>query len=363
MKILCLIDNLGSGGAQRQMTNLALLLQKKGNDIDFVLYGKDDFFADVLKSSGIPITIVKNRNKLERVYRVRNYIRKSGVDIVISFLETPNFLACLSAVGKHSWKLIINERSSNLNSFISKKSRIFKWFARYCDKIVCNSINGKNLWLKYYPQYKDKLMTIYNTVLVSEPKSQPAAKNASKRKILVAASYQRLKNMDGVIEAVKALPEDFKERLEINWYGQTEVVPNDTKAYDAAAMKIKDLCLEDTIHFYQPAKDIITKMVEADCVALFSFYEGFPNAICEGMVLSKPIIMSHVSDYTVLVDENNGFLCSADDIESIKEALMQFLCATEDELRNMGIASKEKAKLLFDNEFITKQWFTLFNHL
>ncbi len=363
MKILCLIDNLGSGGAQRQMTNLARLLQKKGNDINFVVYGKDDFFADALKASAIPVTIINNKSKLERVLRIRNYIRKSGADVVISFLETPNFLACLSAVGKHSFKLIISERSSSLNSFISNKSEFYKWFARYSDKIVCNSINAKKLWLKYYPEYKDKLITIYNTVLLSETENPPAHINAPKRKILVAASYQRLKNMNGLIEAVKALPEDFKERLEIEWYGQTQVVPYGTKEYDAACKKIKDLCLENTIHLYPQTKDILTKMLDFDCVALFSFYEGLPNAICEGMALAKPIIMSRISDYAVFVDEKNGFLCSAEDTESIKEALIQFLCATKEELLKMGIESRKKASLLFDNEIIIEKWLELINCL
>ena len=45
MKILCVIDSLGSGGAQRQIVNLACGLKKKGHDVDvFVYFPEFSFF-------------------------------------------------------------------------------------------------------------------------------------------------------------------------------------------------------------------------------------------------------------------------------------------------------------------------------
>lgn len=44
MKILCFIDNLGSGGAQRRFTNLAVLFRKAGHQISFLTYSEGDFF-------------------------------------------------------------------------------------------------------------------------------------------------------------------------------------------------------------------------------------------------------------------------------------------------------------------------------
>ena len=49
MKVLCLIDGLGSGGAQRQLVGLASLLKKEGYDVLVVYYHGDHFFVPFLK--------------------------------------------------------------------------------------------------------------------------------------------------------------------------------------------------------------------------------------------------------------------------------------------------------------------------
>ena len=46
MKILLLIDSLGSGGAQRQMVTLAALLKQRGQEVSFLLYADDGFFQN-----------------------------------------------------------------------------------------------------------------------------------------------------------------------------------------------------------------------------------------------------------------------------------------------------------------------------
>ena len=48
MKVLCLIENLGSGGAERQMVGLAALLKERGHDVTVLTYYPDDFYKHVL---------------------------------------------------------------------------------------------------------------------------------------------------------------------------------------------------------------------------------------------------------------------------------------------------------------------------
>lgn len=97
-------------------------------------------------------------------------------------------------------------------------------------------------------------------------------------------------------------------------------------------------------------------MNEADAVGLFSKYEGLPNAICEGMMLGKPIVMTRVSDYATLVDDSNGFLCDWDSSETIKNALLRLINLRKDELLEKGKNSKTRAERLFSKERIIKQW-------
>ena len=73
-KILCLIDSLGSGGAQRQMVTLAKLLKEKGFEISFLVYHNDNFFIDGLRKNNIPIEYCAAKNYLDRILKVRKYI-------------------------------------------------------------------------------------------------------------------------------------------------------------------------------------------------------------------------------------------------------------------------------------------------
>lgn len=358
-KILFLAMSLGSGGAERQMVTIARLLKEQGYDITFLCYAKEDFYAHLLEKENIPIVWMIENNYLKRIIKVRNHIRKDNYDAVISFLETPNFLNNFSAIGGKSWKVITGERSAKESNFKSRRGKIFAWFQRYSDTIVCNSNNSKKMWEKYYPQYKNKLTTIYNTVILPEITSKYIPKRDGKINIIVAASYQYLKNPIGLIKALALLNNEEREKIRVDWYGNKNVSIYGTKAYDEAIELINRSNLHNVIFFYEERNDIANKMNEEDIVALFSSVEGLPNTICEGMMLGKPIIMTKVSDYIDLVDDSNGFLCDWDDIKSIKNVLSTIISITNIQTLEMGKQSKLKAKEMFSKEIVLNKWINL----
>jgi len=55
MKLLFVIDNLGSGGAQRQMINLARELKTRGHHVEFFVYYPHDHYLPLLDEVGIPV--------------------------------------------------------------------------------------------------------------------------------------------------------------------------------------------------------------------------------------------------------------------------------------------------------------------
>lgn len=359
MKILLLIPSLGSGGAERQLVNLALLFKQEKHNVEFVVYHKDDFYKHILDSYSIKINKLNPKNNLDRILKIRNFIRKSNCDVVISFLETANFLSCCAAINGKDWKIITTELSSKKSTFLSKRGKVFTWFQRYSDAIVCNSYNAKNMWEINCPAYSSKLSVIYNPVILPAVKSEYIINKNGKLNIVVAASYQYLKNPIGLIKALALMGDELRDKIEINWYGRVEVTDGDAKAFNESLNLIKNNNLENVIFLNEATKDIENKMYEADAIALFSELEGLPNAICEGMVLGKPIIMTRVSDYRVLVDETNGFLCDWDNPESIKNALEQMMFLTDIELLELGKSSKAKAKNLFSSKKIVQQWVDL----
>lgn len=361
MKTLLFIDSLGSGGAQRQMITLAKMLKEQAIDVEFLCYFREDFFLPILEDEGIMVHWVIESNNLKRIWKIRNFIRKGNYDAVISFLDTPNFLNNIAAIGGKKWKVITSERSSKEDFFLTRRGKLFGWFQRYSDTIVCNSDNAKNMWKKYYPSYENKLTTIYNAVHLLEVQLEYIPKKHGKLHIVVAASYQYLKNPIGLIQALLLLDEDDRKKIHIDWYGRVEVVDGDTRAYDEAIELIKGYDLQNMINFYSETIDIHDKMNSADIVALFSKLEGLPNTICEGMMLGKPIVMTKVSDYKTLVDESNGFLCDWDHPRSIKDALVKAINLSNKDLLRMGNVSRNRANFLFSKVTVSEKWYEIIN--
>ena len=358
-KILFLAMGLGSGGAERQMVTIARLLKEKGYDITFLCYSQEDFYAHLLEKEKIPIVWKVENNYLKRIIKVRKHIRKGSYDVVISFLETPNFLNNFSAIGGKSWKVITGERSAKESTFHSRRGKIFAWFQRYSDAIVCNSNNAKQMWENYYPQYKNKLTTIYNTVTLPEITSEYIPRKDGKTHIIVAASYQYLKNPIGLIKALALLNNEERDKIRVSWYGSKNVSIYGTKAYNESLEIVNQHNLNNVISLNEENNNIANKMNEADVVALFSSVEGLPNTICEGMMIGKPIILTKVSDYKDLVDETNGFICDWDNIQSIKSVLSALISMPNIQIIEMGEQSILKAKEMFSKGIVLNKWINI----
>ena len=261
-----------------------------------------------------------------------------------------------AAIGGHSWKIITGERSASESTFINIRDKTFNWFQKYTDKIVCNSKNAYNMWAKHYPHFKDKLTVIYNCVQLGDIHSKYEPKRDGKLHLIVAATYQFLKNPLGLIEALKLMTDEEKELFVVDWFGRKEISRGDTQAYDDTVKAIKENRLEDIIILHSDTKDIADQMYQADAVMLLSRFEGLPNVICEGMMIGKPIIMSRVSDFNVLVNSENGFLCDWDNPHTIKDSILLMSRLQTDRLLMMGNASLKKAQCLFSQSTILEQW-------
>lgn len=361
MNILLFIDNLGSGGAQRQLVNLAVLFKENGHNIKFLVYGDVPFFEKKLIDNNIKIIKIIEKNSVKRLFKIRKFIRRNWQDVVISFLNTPNFIACFSAIGKHPWKLITNERSGTEQSFKGLKNKIFKWFERYSDHTVCNSYAAKQIWLKYLPKKEKNLSVIYNyiDINVENFSNEIQILKNSKVNIVVVASYQYLKNILNVIQAINLINKDLVKKLKLDWYGRIEVEVNNSLAYNEATKLLESYNLNNVVTLHEENSNIYPIMYEADLIGLFSKYEGLPNVICEALTLGKPIIMTPVSDYNILLS-NNGILCKSYEIEDIKNALEVVLRLDKKEILKMGENSLFIAKSLFNKNKVYEMWEKLF---
>lgn len=358
MKILCVIDSLGSGGAQRQLVALAIGLKERGHQVSFLVYHDINFFSDVLEDAGIGVFKIIEPNYLKRLYKMRRYIRRSNCNAVLSFLEAANFICEVSGLPWKRWKLIVGERSANPAILKSFKLKLYRWFHLTADFVVANSYTNLQIVQKINPLLSEKnCKVIYN--IIDPEKWRPTADYVplkdGKLNLVVAASHQYLKNAKGLIEAVNRLNQQEKLRLKIDWYGGKS--PDDS--YEQSKALILKYNLQKVFFFHPATANILKKMQYGDVIGLFSFYEGLPNVVCEAIVLGKPVIASNVSDIPTLLKNERNFIFNPKSVEQINLALKYVLSLTEDHLTWIGRMNRNNSIPLFNRNNIVSSYESL----
>lgn len=363
MKILCVIDSLGSGGAQRQIVELALGFMENGHNVSFLTYHHIPFHNNILEINNISITCIQEPNYIKRFFKMRCYIRRGKYDAVLSFLEAASFICELSGIPFRKWKLVVGERSANPNMNKSFKLVLFRLFHVFADFVVANSFTNIRLIHSVNPLLKDsKCKVIYNIVDFNQwkPSNKYFPRKEGKLKIVVAASHRYIKNLNGLIDALLLLTDDERNNLVVEWYGDRLTSPFLDNSFLEARRKILALKLDKVISFRPATLEVISKVQEADVIGLFSFYEGLPNSVCEGMACAKPVICSAVSDIPELLSHNTNLLYNPSESDSIVKTIRYMLNLDDDQLNQIGSNNLKIAHERFNRNKIISDYLLLF---
>ena len=207
-----------------------------------------------------------------------------------------------------------------------------------------------------------KCIVIYNIIDFNKwkPSINYVPRKNGKLKIVVAASHQYLKNLNGLLEALALMSSEEQNKLTIEWYGDSIVKPYIDNSIVEALKKIDQYNLKNIISLKPATHDLPGIIQNADAVGLFSFYEGFPNTICEGAACAKPLICSTVSDIPMLLSHEKNLLCNPEEPKSIKSALCHMINLSDAELLRIGSINEKIAKEKFDKEIVILSYLRLF---
>jgi len=349
IRVLYLIDSLGSGGAQRQLVTLATSLARSAVEPEVALYHPVRHFAPDLCAAGVRIHQLGVRGgkdpgvflSLARLVRTRRF------DIVHTYLTRPGVLARLAMLGRSSPRVVVSERSVDLGHYplMVAAERLL---SRRGAAMVVNADVVREYIEEIVPAWRGRVRVIPNGIAWAEPTPEEEEAAAAWRASLigdarlllaVVARVSREKNPLLLLAAVSRLPERARKAIRFVWVGACR----DRAFGQQVAEEVSARGLTERVLFLPPTEAIRDVYLGADAVGLTSDWEGFPNALLEATAHGRPAIATSVGCVTDLVRPGeNGWLISPGDAASLTEALEQLAYTPAERLREMGRNGSER---------------------
>lgn len=352
--VLCYIDELGSGGAERQITSLAVLLNKNGYKVRVFCYHPNYFYENTLIENNIELIKVelKKNNYINKIQNTWRVVSKYNFDTIIAYSKGPVIIASLIKLLKPSLNVIVSERNTTQKLTFKDKVRFFLF--RFVNSIVINSHSQTDFLRTNYPHLTSNTYTITNFIDIEKFHPSSNFVHNSIFRFIVVARHSIQKNVPIFIEAINLL-KNSKTPFIVDWYGE-----------DGGGNKqehinlVNEYGIGDRLIFHHSASNIEEYYRQADAFCLPSLYEGFPNVLCEAMSSGLPIICSNVCDNPMLIDDNiNGFLFDPQKPEDIAEAILKIVNMPQETRIKMGILNREKAEKIFSEKNFVAEYVKL----
>jgi glycosyltransferase involved in cell wall biosynthesis len=322
MRIICVIDSLGSGGAQRQLVGVACGLKRRGHEVEMFVYHENGFFKPELSDSEIPVNscLKGHRFSPAPVVALRNLVKRVRPGAVLAYLETPSLYSEFACIGLRQMRVIVSERNIAHAKRVSLVRRMKSRAHLLADGVVTNS-SVQRAWLEgTFPYLQGRVSTIWNGVDVERfrPSSEPVRRPPSR--FLGIGRVVPQKNLHYLVDALA----ESRERgldISVDWAGRAD----DASYYRELLEHVSDRGCGTRLRWLGERRDIPELLREYDGLVLPSLWEGLPNVVCEALASGLPAIVSHVSDNPKLVESGvTGLLVDPIRVESLVEAFQKF---------------------------------------
>lgn len=350
-KIICFICSLSSGGAEHQIAELSNLLVQERYQVQLVTFG--DFSDHYKLDNRIErIRLAEGKNSFIKALSIFWFFLTSQADCIFSYGQRESVFCIVPSLFRFRRnKIVACERSCTINRTPDKyENFLMGHLYKKVYAIVCNSYTQKEHIIKTKPKYSNKLHTIINYIDLMGfcPVKYP---HNDVVRISIFARYDKLKNYERLVEVVTVLKaKDYNICLE--WFGNKHMANNELYPdYVKLSEMIEEKGISDNFKIHDHIPSVSSQIAESDAVCLASLWEGFSNTIAEGISCGRPMIVSDVSDNSVMVHEGeNGFLFNPLDVDDMIKAFERFLTLTYEERVKMGEKSRQIAESLFGTD-------------
>ena len=340
-RILLITENLGSGGAERQLCGLAVMLKKRGYTVRVITYVRNQFYEPMLREAGVEYRLVEKAfNHLRRLPVLLRELKDFRPDVVISFLRSVNKTMCLLRLAYRS-KLIVSERNFTLNW--NRSTRLLHRLYSVADYVVPNSEAEAENIKEHCAWLTKKTVAIPNFTDTERfhPADEPQCND-----VFTILSVGRVTEQKNILTYVRALAKVRDAGLAFHaiWVGSQK----NEEYFNKVKTLIGQYNLSEYIEMRDQTEDIADFYRQADAFCLPSVFEGYPNVLCEAMASGLPVACSNIQEMPRIVQEEiNGYLFDPYNADDIAMTLKRLIATPAEKLSEMSQANR--AQILANN--------------
>lgn len=353
-KILFILPNLSSGGAERVVSLLSNKMHELGINVEIILINDHDRAYKIDNEIKIHVVETKKNEKRSFLSKARlliyfhNLFKKNKNAIVIPFQSMCLKYAMTAKIGTKV-RVIACERNDPYNLYTNDniKNNAFRLFSK-ADYCVFQTESARS----FYSCVKDnKCKIIVNPVTI--PK-QYWKGNLDEHNLITISRLSPQKNLKMGIDAVDILYHKYGVNVNYKIFGKGEL-------YNELNNYISALGLEDIISLCGTTNQVEEELCEASVFILPSNYEGISNSMLEALAVGIPAICTDcpAGGARQMINNNNGILIPVGDTDALVNKIL-YLFNNKSDANNLSLNEiRSMEPLSVDN--IIKLWIEIFN--
>lgn len=350
-RILCIINSLGAGGAERMTVTLANELSRRGHQLTVLTaYGPGELVDQLEPAVGLrSLDRPAGRIGLPGGRAMLAAIRDLQPDACLGFLHTGNRYGLVLS-RRAGVKCVISSLQNAYPTIPRQAVWIDRWCFRYADAGTAVSEAVERFYRDVWRFPPDKLQVIYNAVPVRRFACRDEALRREVRaelgltdETIACVTVANLNDQKGHLDLIAAAAAAAPEHPRVRWFcvGQGHL-------RDRLEQEVATRGLSDRVVFLGRRTDIPRLLQGMDLFTLPSLWEGFGIATAEAMATGLPVVATDVDGTRELVVEGEtGWLVPPGDSAAMVAAWCE-IWADPDEARRRGLAGRARIEARFD---------------
>ena len=361
IKIVYLINSLGSGGAQMMLFRLLERIDReKFQPVVVSLLKVKGVLQDRIESLGVDVHVLefKSGHDFKTFLKLHHLLKELSPQVLQTQLFAADILGRI--MGRVLKIPVVITSIRNVYYGSSGRYLLFKLTENFASGTVFVSKAAAKRFteLKILPAAKAKV--IYNGLNIEGFYSGLCEKNKREKrntldlpeKGFLLLSVGRLTRQKDYSNLFRAL--DLIQKENIDFY---LVIAGSGPLKDELVEQAEVLGLAERIIFLGHSDSVPALLAASDAFVLSSSWEGLPGVVMEAMASELPVVATNVGGTPELVDDGKtGYLVQPADQDEMKEALVKVMAFSETERNNMGKAGRIKVQNQFNVERMVSEY-------